>query len=56
MGLHVAQLFTQVQIQEIFSRALKEGKEEAQEFQIENGDHLVVHITPLKEGRKYMER
>jgi len=52
LGLHVAQLFTQVQIQEIFSRALKEGKEEAQEFQIENGDHLVVHITPLKEGEK----
>lgn len=52
LGLHVAQLFTQVQIQEIFSRALKEGKEEAQEFQVENGDHFVVHITPLKEGEK----
>ncbi|MDI3543501.1 MAG: hypothetical protein PWP57_1106, partial [Candidatus Atribacteria bacterium] len=52
LGLHISQLFPQPQIQEIFSRALKEGKEEAQEFQIENGDHLVLHLTPLKEGEK----
>jgi len=52
LGLHISQLFPQPQIQEFFSRALKEGKEEAQEFQIENGDHLVLHLTPLKEGEK----
>lgn len=51
-GLHISQLFPQPQIQEFFSRALKEGKEEAQEFQIENGDHLILHLTPLKEGEK----
>lgn len=52
VSLHISQLFPQPQIQEFFSRALKEGKEEAQEFQIENGDHLVLHLTPLKEGEK----
>jgi len=51
-GLPISQLFPQTQIQEMFSQALKEGKEEAQEFQTENGDHLILHLTPLKEGEK----
>ncbi|MBP9015032.1 MAG: HAMP domain-containing protein [Candidatus Atribacteria bacterium] len=52
LGLPISQLFPQTQIQEMFSQALKEGKEEAQEFQTENGDHLILHLTPLKEGEK----
>ncbi len=51
-GLHLSQLFPKSEIQEIFFRALKEGREEAQEFQIENGDHLILHVTPLKEEEK----